>query len=57
MTLPRRTLLHLAAATAAVPIASPVAVLGQGTITPTGGGGRDGAGSQGRGQAAVPRRS
>jgi hypothetical protein len=36
MTLPRRTFLHLAAGTAALPIASPVAVLGQGTITPTG---------------------
>ena len=35
MTLPRRTFLHLAAGTAALPIASPVAVLGQGTITPT----------------------
>src|ERR1700751_3802242 len=32
----RRTFLHLAAGTAALPIASPVAVLGQGTITPTG---------------------
>ena len=31
MKLPRRTFLHLAAGTAAMPIASPVAVLGQGT--------------------------
>src|SRR5262245_47133658 len=36
MKLPRRTLLRLAAATAALPIASPVAVLGQGTTTPAG---------------------
>jgi hypothetical protein len=36
MTVPRRTFLHLAAGTAALPIVSPVAVLGQGTITPTG---------------------
>src|SRR5260221_2674974 len=36
MTLPRRTFLHLAAGTAALPIASPVAVLGQGTITAIG---------------------
>src|SRR4029453_9716572 len=36
MTLPRRTFLHLAAGTAALPIASPVAVLGQGTMTPPG---------------------
>ena len=36
MKLPRRAFLHLAAGTAALPIASPVAVLGQGTITPTG---------------------
>jgi hypothetical protein len=36
MKLPRRTFVHLAAGTAALPIASPVAVLGQGTITPTG---------------------
>ena len=35
MTLPRRTFLHLAAGTAALPIASPVLVLGQDTITPT----------------------
>jgi hypothetical protein len=35
MTLPRRTFLHLAAGTAALPIVSPVAVLGQDTITPT----------------------
>ena len=35
MTLLRRTFLHLAAGTAALPIASPVAVLGQDTITPT----------------------
>jgi hypothetical protein len=35
MTLPRRTFLHLAAGTAALPFASPVAVLGQDTITPT----------------------
>jgi hypothetical protein len=34
MKLPRRTFLHLAAGTAALPIASPVAVLGQ--VTPTG---------------------
>jgi hypothetical protein len=37
MTLPRRTFLHLAAGTAALPIASSVAVLAQGTITPPGG--------------------
>ena len=36
MTLPRRTFLHLAAGTAALPIASPIAVLAQSTITPTG---------------------
>jgi len=36
MKLPRRTFLHLAAGTAALPIASPVAVLGQGTTTPIG---------------------
>jgi hypothetical protein len=36
MKLRRRTFLHLAAGTAALPIASPFAVLGQGTITPTG---------------------
>ena len=36
MKLPRRRFLHLVAATAAVPIASPAAVLGQGTITSTG---------------------
>src|SRR5262245_2159360 len=36
MKLPRRTFLHLAAGSAALPIASPVAVLGEGTITPTG---------------------
>jgi hypothetical protein len=36
MKLLRRAFLHLAAGTAALPIASPVAVLGQGTITPTG---------------------
>ena len=36
MILPRRTFLHLAAGTAALPIASPVAVLGQDTITQTG---------------------
>jgi len=36
MKLPRRTFLHLAAGTAALPIASPVAVLGQGTTIPTG---------------------
>jgi hypothetical protein len=35
MKLPRRTFLHLAAGSAALPIASPVAVLGQGTILPT----------------------
>ena len=35
MKLPRRTFLHLAAGTAALPLASPVTVLGQG-ITPTG---------------------
>ena len=35
MRLARRTFLHLAAGTAALPIASPVAVLAQGTITPT----------------------
>src|SRR5262245_6063214 len=35
MTLPRRTLLHLAAGTAALPIASPVAVPGQGPLAPT----------------------
>ena len=34
MKLPRRTFLHLAAGTATLPIASPVAVLGQ--VTPTG---------------------
>jgi hypothetical protein len=34
MKLPRRTFLHLAAGAAALPIASPVAVLGQ--VTPTG---------------------
>src|SRR5262245_64720340 len=34
MTLPRRRFLHLAAGIAAMPIASPVVVLGQGTITP-----------------------
>ena len=34
MKLPRRTFLHLAAGTAALPIASPLAVLGQ--VTPTG---------------------
>jgi hypothetical protein len=33
MKLPRRTFLHLAAGTVALPIASPVAVLGQGTPT------------------------
>ena len=36
MKIPRRTFLHLAAGTAALPIASPVAVLGQGTIALTG---------------------
>jgi hypothetical protein len=36
MKLPRRAFLHLAAGTAALPIASPVAVLGQGTTTPAG---------------------
>jgi len=36
MKLPRRTFLHLAAGSAAMPIASPVAVLGEGTITPSG---------------------
>jgi hypothetical protein len=36
MKLPRRTFLHLAAGTAALPIALPVVVLGEGTITPTG---------------------
>jgi hypothetical protein len=36
MTLPRRAFLHLVAGTAALPIASPVAVLGQGTMTPPG---------------------
>ena len=36
MKLPRRTFLHLAVGTAALPIASPVAVLGQGTTAPTG---------------------
>jgi hypothetical protein len=36
MKLPRRTVLYLAAGTAALPIASPVAVLGEGTLTPTG---------------------
>jgi hypothetical protein len=36
MKLPRRTFLHLAAGTAALPIASAIAVLGQGTITPIG---------------------
>jgi hypothetical protein len=36
MKLPRRTFLHLAAGTVALPIASPIAVLGQGTIIPTG---------------------
>jgi hypothetical protein len=36
MTLPRRTFLNLAAGTAALPIASPVAVFGQGTITAPG---------------------
>jgi class 3 adenylate cyclase len=35
MTLPRRTFLHLAAGTAALPIASPVAMLGQGTTAST----------------------
>jgi hypothetical protein len=35
MKLPRRTFLHLAAGTVALPIASPVAGLGQGTITST----------------------
>jgi hypothetical protein len=35
MKLPRRTFLLLAAGTAALPIASPVAVLGQDTVTPT----------------------
>src|SRR5262249_41558639 len=35
MNLLRRTFPHVAARTAALPIASPVAVLGQGTITPT----------------------
>ena len=35
MKLPRRTFLHLAAGTAALPVASPIAVLAQGT-TPTG---------------------
>src|SRR5262245_6427109 len=38
MTLPRRTFLHLAAGTAALPIASPVAALGQGNTTPNGAG-------------------
>ena len=36
MKLPRRTFLHLTAATSALSIASPIAVLGQGTNTPTG---------------------
>jgi hypothetical protein len=36
MKLPRRTFLPLAAGTAALPIASPVAVRGEGTIAPTG---------------------
>jgi hypothetical protein len=36
MTLPRRAFLHLAAGTAALPIASSVAVVGQGTTNPTG---------------------
>jgi hypothetical protein len=36
MKLPRRTFLHLAAGTAALPIASPVAALGQGTTNPNG---------------------
>jgi hypothetical protein len=36
MNLPRRTFLHLAAGTVALPIASPVAVLGQGATTPAG---------------------
>jgi hypothetical protein len=36
MKLPRRTFLHLAAGTVALPVASPVAVLGQGTSTPPG---------------------
>ena len=36
MKLPRRTFLHLAAGIATLPIASPVAALAQGTITPTG---------------------
>jgi len=35
MKLPRRNFLHLAAGTAALPTGSPVAVLGQGTITST----------------------
>jgi hypothetical protein len=35
MELPRRTLLQLAAGVAALPIASPAAVLGQGSIIPT----------------------
>jgi hypothetical protein len=34
MKLPRRMFLHLAAGTAALPIASPIAVLAQGTTTP-----------------------
>src|ERR1700733_14554259 len=36
MNLARRAFLHLAAGTAALPIASPVVVLGQGTVTSTG---------------------
>jgi hypothetical protein len=36
MTLHRRTFLHMAAGTVALPIASPVAVLGQSAITPAG---------------------
>ena len=36
MKLPRRTFLHLAAGSAALPIASPVVVLAQDTITPAG---------------------
>jgi hypothetical protein len=36
MTFPRRTFLHLAVGTAALPVASPVAVLGQGATASTG---------------------
>jgi hypothetical protein len=36
MTLPRRTFLHLVAGTAALPIASPIAALGQANTTPNG---------------------